>query len=173
MALGIEEFEDLMGEITHRFSVANSNGTLKDLLEKLGWGSLLSPEAEPLFTFENGKILVIGAQTVGLEQLRMTVKKLGLKVDRFEFVLDYDKAQTFEYKKLEYNANYRAVLVGAVPHSTTGTGRSSNLITELESYPDKYPRVIALRAEDGTLRVTKSGFKRVIQQLLTEGYIAA
>ncbi len=173
MALGFEDFADLMDEITHRFTVANADGTLKDLLDKLGWGSLLKSEAEPFFTFENGKILVIGEQTVSIEHLRMIVKKLGLNVDRFEFVLDYYKAQTYEYKKLEYNANYRAVLVGAVPHSTTGTGQSSNLLTEMESHPDKYPRIIALRTKSGELRITENGFKRAVQQLLTEGYMAA
>ena len=47
MALGFEDFADLMDEITHRFTVANADGTLKDLLDKLGWGSLLKSEAEP------------------------------------------------------------------------------------------------------------------------------
>ena len=88
-----------MDEITHRFSRANADGSLQDLLVKLGWESLLSPESEPLFTFENGKVLVIGEQTVGIEQLRLTAKKLGFDVDRFEFVLDYERAQTFEYYK--------------------------------------------------------------------------
>ena len=173
MALGVEEFADLMDEITHRFVVANSNGTLEDLLDKLGWGSLLTSEAEPLFTFENGKILVIGEQTVELEHLRMTVKKLGLDLNRFEFMLDYEKAQTFVYSKLAYSSNYRVVLIGAVPHSTTGTGESGSLLAELENHPDKYPRTVALRAENGTLKITKNGFKKAIQQLKTEGYIAA
>ena len=173
MSLGFEEFSDLIDEITHRFTVANNDGTLKNLLDKLGWGSLLSSDAEPLFTFENGKILVIGEQTVGIEQLRMTVKKLGLDVGRFEFVLDYEKAQTFDYKKLEYNSQNRVVFVGAVPHSTTGTGQSGSLLAELTGHPDKYPRTVALRSEEGTLKITKSGFKKALQELKMEGYIAA
>ena len=173
MALGFEEFADLMEEITHRFTVANNDGTLRDLLDKLGWGDLLSLDAEPLFTFEKGKILVIGEQTVGIEQLRMTVNKLGLDVSRFEFILDYEKAQTFDYKKLEYNPQYRVVFVGAVPHSTTGTGQSGSLLSELTSHPDKYPRTVALKSEEGTLKITKSGFKKALQELKSEGYIAA
>ena len=85
-----------MDEITHRFTKANVDGTLCDLLETLGWESLLSSEAEPLSTFSNGKIPVIGEQTVGVDKLRMTVNKLGLDISRFEFRLDYEAAQTYD-----------------------------------------------------------------------------
>ena len=105
MVLNENEFEELMDEITHRFSKANIDGTLKALLEKLGWGALLASDAEPLFTFENGKILVIGEQTVGIDMLRMTAKKAGFELDRFEFMLDYEKAQTFVYSKLAYKSD--------------------------------------------------------------------
>ena len=173
MTLNIGEFEDLMDEITHRFSRANTDGTLQDLLVKLGWESLLSPDLEPLFTYENGKVLVIGEQTVGINQLRLTAKKLGFDVNRFEFVLDYERAQTFEYSKLEYNSNYRVVFVGSIPHSTSGTGHSGSLLAELQKHPDKYPRTIALRAEDGTLKITQSGFKKALAQLMDEEYLTA
>ena len=173
MALDYVEFGDLMDEITHRFSIANIDGTLQDLLVKLGWESLLSPDAEPLFTFENGKILVIGEQTVNVEQLRMTAKKMGFNVNRFEFELDYERAQTFVYSKLKRNPNYRVVFVGAVPHSTTGTGQSGSLLAELKSHPDMYPKTIALRTEEGTLKITKSGFKKALAQLKDEGYLTA
>ena len=69
VVLNENEFEELMDEIKHRFSKANIDGTLKALLEKLGWNALLASDAEPLFTFENGKILVIGEQTVGIDMI--------------------------------------------------------------------------------------------------------
>ena len=167
------EFEELIDEVTHRFSMANIDGTLMTLLEKLGWETLLLPDAEPLYTFENGKILVIGEQTVSEDKLQLTAKKLGLNIDRFEFVLDYYKAQNYDYEKLVNNSNYRVVLVGAVPHKTTGTGQSRSLLSELQSHPDKYPRTIALREDNGTLKITKTSFKRALQQLKEEGYLAA
>lgn len=173
MVLEYAEFDDLMDEITHRFSRANIDGTLHGLLEKLGWESLLASEAEPLFTFASGKILVIGEQTVPVETLRMTAKKLGLDINRFEFELDYEAAQTYNYSKLAYNTKYRVILVGATPHSTTGTGQSGSLLAELENHPEKYPRVVALRAEEGTLKITKSNFKKALVELISEKYIAA
>ena len=173
VVLNENEFEELMDEITHRFSKANIDGTLKALLEKLGWNALLASDAEPLFTFENGKILVIGEQTVGIDMLRMTAKKAGFGLDRFEFMLDYEKAQTFVYSKLAYSPTDRVVMVGATPHSTTGTGQSGSLLAELENHPDKYPRTIALRTEEGTLKITKSGFRKALEKLKEENYIAA
>lgn len=71
VVLNENEFEELMDEIKHRFSKANIDGTLKALLEKLGWNALLVSDAEPLFTFENGKILVIGEQTVGIDMITL------------------------------------------------------------------------------------------------------
>ena len=172
MILDYAEFEDLMDEVQHRFSMANIDGTLQELLKKLGWESLMPGEAEPFATFANGKILVIGAETVGIDTLRMTVNKLGLRLDRFEFALGYEEAQTFNYGKLAYNPNYRVILIGAVPHSTTGTGHSGSVVAELQSHPDKYPRVIPL-GSDGTLKITKSNFRDSLKQLLAENYITA
>ncbi len=173
MVLDYIEFDDLMDEITHRFTKANVDGTLRELLSKLGWEALLSSEAEPLNTFEYGKSLVIGEQTVGIEKLRMTVNKLGLDISRFEFFLDYEAAQTFNYDKLAYNTNYRVILIGATPHSTTGTGHSGSVLSELQNHPDKYPRVCPLCTEEGTLKITKSNFKKTLEMLKAENYIAA
>ncbi len=173
MVLDENEFDDMLEEITHRFARANVNGTLPELLKLLGWESLLPGGADPLLTFPNGKILVIGGQSVGLDKLRMTVNKLGLDTGRFEFLLDYEKAQTYNYGDLAYNSKYRVILMGQVPHSTTGTANSGSVLAELESHPDKYPRVVALRTEEGQLKITKSNFKKALEMLMTEKYIAA
>ena len=51
VVLNENEFEELMDEIKHRFSKANIDGTLKALLEKLGWSALLASDAEPEASF--------------------------------------------------------------------------------------------------------------------------
>ncbi len=173
MVLESVEFEELMEEITHRLSVANIDGSLQDIIAKLGWETLLPNQAEPLFTFKRGKILVIGEQTVETEILRMTANRLGLDSNRFEFQLGYEAAKTYNYAKLAYNTNYRVILIGATPHSTTGTGNSGSLLAELQNHPDKYPRTCDLRTGDGTLKITKTNFKQTLQKLLEEDYIVA
>lgn len=172
MRLEVNEFEDFMDEVTHRFSVANAHGTLDKLLMALGWNDLLPNQSEVLQTYENGKILVLGASKVKMDDLRMTINKLGLSSDRFEFVLDYYETQTYNYRKLEYNPLYRLVLIGPVPHSSSGMGESSSVAAELTKHPDKYPRAIPLYA-GGELKITKSNFKSVLADMLNEGYIAA
>ena len=51
--------------------------------------------------------------------------------------------------------------------------RTFRLLAELENHPDKYPRTIALRTEEGTLKITKSNFKKALADLIAEHYIAA
>jgi hypothetical protein len=172
MVLDSLDFEDLIEEVTHRLSVANIDGTLKKLLSKIGWDDLISNDEEPLFTFSNGKILVIATQTINIENMKTVINKLGLNFNRFEFVLDYDRAQRYNYSNLAYNPNYRAILMGSVPHSTTGTCDSGSVLAELEQHPDKYPRVIALRTEEGTLKLTKSNFRKALEKLKEEQYLA-
>ena len=173
MVLNDNEFDDMLEEITYRFARANVDGTLPELLERLGWSSLLPGGADPLLTFPNGKILVIGGQSVGIDKLRMTANKVGLDIGRFEFLLDYEKAQTYNYGDLAYNSKYRVILMGQVPHSTTGTAHSGSVLAELENHPDKYPRVVALRTETGELKITKSNFRKTLEMLMEERYIAA
>ena len=65
---------------------------------------------------------------------------LSIPIDksRFEFCLDYDKAKTFQYSKLRYNPNYRVVIFGPVPHSSTGKNDSSSVIAEMKNH-EGYP----------------------------------
>jgi len=79
----------------------------------------------------------------------------------------------YVYADLAYNSKYRVILMGQVPHSTTGTAHSGSVLAELENHPDKYPRVLALRTETGDLKITKSNFKKALEMLLEERYIAA
>ena len=63
--------------------------------------------------------------------------------------------------------------MGATPHSTTGTGHSGSVLAELQNHPDKYPRVYTLRTEEGTLKITKSNFKKALEALMEENYLVA
>ena len=172
MSLDIAEFEELMDEVQIRFIRANGTGELEYLLEKLGWEDLITRKPQPLGTYPEGKILVIGEATVETKYLIKTAKNLGIHESRFDFELDYHGAKTFNYDKLAYNTKYRVVLMGATPHSTTGTGDRSSVLTELQNHPDVYPRVVPLRVESGELKTTKTSFRKALEMLLEERYIA-
>ena len=70
---------------------------------------------------------------------------------------------------MKYNANYRVVLVGPMPHSTSGKGKSNSTIEEILNRPN-YPRVEKLQSSN-ELKVTKSSFKEILETLIEEAYI--
>ena len=89
---------------------------------------------------------MIGNSQVKERDLLGIVKNLGLDKDRFEFCLDYDAIETYNFKKLQWNINYRLVIVGPMPHSTTGKINSRSTISEMEKPDNGYPKVIRLGA---------------------------
>jgi hypothetical protein len=57
-----------------------------------------------------------------------------------------------------------------MPHSAKDKGDSGSIISEIESRPDFYPRMVRMGSE-GNLKITKTGFKNVLYQLIQEDYI--
>lgn len=162
------QLEELLDDIRIRIIEANRRGTLEELLAKMGMADLL--EAEDKYeTYIDGKIVVIGESNVKEEVLRAIAEKAGVDKKRIEFCLDYQATQKYNYSKLYYAPQYRVVMFGAVPHSTTGTKNSGSVIAEMEN-KEGYPRVVRLMAGD-QLKLTKSNFKQAIETLVAEKYI--
>ena len=161
------ELEELMDEIQHRVFLANRTGTLDELLEKMGMSDLI--KKDPFESYREGKIVVLSDQRVKEKDLIGIVNKLGLDKNRFEFCLDYDKLQKYNYSKLQYSSMYRVVLFGAAPHSSVGKKDSSSALVELQN-SEGYPRVIRMEAGNG-LKITKTNFQSKLEQLIDEGYI--
>ena len=166
--LGIEEIDELMDEIRIRVLRANREDRLDQLLVSMGMHDLI--EAQPQSGNKNGKIVVLGASNVDEEHLLLTAGKLGIDRSRFEFCLDYASMQKYNFHKLQYADKYRLILVGPMPHSTTGTAESSSAIAEMEKHPEMYPRILRLSA-GSELKITKSGFKATLERMLLEDYI--
>lgn len=177
MLLGIAEISDLEdavlrelpNKITNVLTTANRTGRLEELLELLKMPDLLNP-TEKLKTYKDGKILVIGYSAVKAETLGAIAKGLNLDLERFEFNLDYEGAQKFNFRKLQYASQYRVVLFGPVPHSTTGSGNSSSVIAEMEKRQDCYPRVVRLECNH-ELKITKNNFKGTLAELMNQNYV--
>lgn len=166
--LSYEELEEVIDKITEKVTLANQSGNLNELLIAWGFEPLVSGTTS-YETEKNGKIVVIGASEVKESVLRGIVKSLDLDKDRFEFCLDYDKTKTYQYSKLRYNPDYRLVLFGPVPHSTTGKNDSSSVIAEMKNH-EGYPRVEVL-SSNNALKITKTNFRSALRQLLAEQYI--
>lgn len=161
------EMENIIEKVTGMLFLANRTGKLNDLLRKLGLTEFLKESVYE--TQKDGKIVVIGQSEVNVNKLQGVIKSLGLDKERFEFCLEYDAAKTYNYKKLQYSPKYRVVLFGPVPHSSTGKNESGSVIAEMTS-KEGYPRVVLLNYNN-ELKITKSGFKKALEMLLSEEYI--
>lgn len=162
----IEEIQDKWTEI---LTMANKHNQLEELLTLLRLPELLAPEKETFKSYKNGKIMVIGGTEVKEDVLLAIGKKLGIDKSRFEFCLDYEDIQKYNFRKMQYSPQYRVILFGPAPHSGYGKGDSGSILAELEK-TEGYPRVERLIS--GTeLKITKSNYKEKLQQLISEDYI--
>ena len=166
--LNYEELEEILEEVTAKITLANRTGELDALLKSWGLENLISKQTF-YETNKKGKIVVIGASEVKENILVGIIKDFGLDKNRFEFCLDYDKAKTFQYKKFQYNPDYRVVIFGPVPHSSTGKKDSSSVIAEMKNH-EGYPRIEILSGNN-EVKITKSNFKAVLVRLIKENYI--
>lgn len=167
MVRGVDEIEEILDEIQKRVTFANRTDELDALLKAWGLTEFLPSEEED--RYKSGKIVVIGGSDVDERILFGICKNYGIGKDRLEFCLDYDRAQTYNYRKLRYNQAYSVVIFGAVPHSATGKCDSGSVVAELESQSG-YPPVKRLVA-GSELKITKSNFKNAIKELLDSNII--
>ncbi len=171
------ELEDkLRDELNESFTGVltnlNRQGKLNDLLSLLGMTHLLEEGSELDGTFlKNGRIVVIGASEVPERHLLGVAKSLGLEKDRFEFYLDYEDGKRFDYSKLYYQSNYSLVMVGPMPHSSTGKGDYSSAIAAMEAM-EGYPPVIRIEVS-GLRAISKSAFRMKLEEALRSGVIVA
>ena len=170
--LNSERLEELIDTITEKIILANRMDELDNLLDSWGLHNLI--ENEPLSsdtfydTYRKGKIVVLGSSQVKEHDLLGIVKSLGLDKDRFEFCLYYKQILSYPFSKLQYNPDYRLVIVGAMPHSTAGKGDSSSAIADMEK-GNGYPKVIRLGSNE--LKISKSNFKKALQEQQSINYI--
>ena len=169
----LSELEDTIMEVlpdkrTQILSRANRNGELEELLKLLGLSDLLGSEKH-FETYKDGKIVVVGGTEVEEAVLTSIGKQLGIDKKRFEFCLDYEDVQKYDFRKMQYAPQYRVVLFGPTPHSGHGKGDSGSIIAEIEK-SDAYPRVERLMSGQ-ELKITKSNFRETLQKLIDEDYI--
>lgn len=175
MSVSNEQLIDLIAEASYRIhkeiKSAYKNGNLEDFLQKYNMADLL-PKNNELDLFESnkdGKILIVGATRLKKAEMIGCAKKLGIDKRRLEIITEYEEIQKYSFGHTQYNPNYRLILVGPIPHSGISKGEKSSVLTEIEG-KDGYPKVIRLRDSHG-LKITKSGFTKVLSQEIDKGYL--
>lgn len=139
-----------------------SEGKLTEFLTLIGREDLAENDYNP---YVHGKIAVLGESMAKMQRLLGIGKQLGFKKDRFEFCLDYDDMKTYRFERLK-RSKFAAVIVGPMPHSTTGTGTYSSVITAMEDSED-YPPVFRVE------KITNSSFRNVMLQMQTSNVVVA
>ena len=167
-----DRLEEIIDTIVEKITLANRTGQLEEMLEQWGLEDLIDKKQQSsndfYDTYKDGKIVVLGGSQVKEKVLLGIIKELGLDKDRFEFCLDYDSIVRYQFSKLQYNPNYRLVIVGSMPHSTAGKGDSSSAISEMEK-ENGYPKVVRLGTNE--LKITKTGFAKALQEQMAANYI--
>lgn len=158
----------LTTDLLHILCELNRAGELDEALSKWGMSDLLHPNTgyQP---YKDGTILVIGDSQVKKEHLLSVAKDLGLRKDRFEFVLSYEEGKVYDISKTQWNENYCLILFGPLPHSGIGKGNFSSKI-EAAKKDAGYPPVKTLVANE-QLKITKNNFKQALESALTEDII--
>jgi hypothetical protein len=172
----MDELILIINEVSYRLfkdiKSANEKGELKEYLNKIGMGDLFPDEEKESFydTDPDGKILIFGDSKIKDRIIYGCLKEYGIDKERIELHLGYEEAKKYDFRKLQYNSLYRLILFGPVPHSMTGKGDYSSIITFLENN-DGYPKVVRLTDAHG-LKITKTSLKKAIEQEIESGYLA-
>ena len=175
MRITNEELIDIIAEASYRLHTkikeAYKNGNLDGYLSAIGMVDLI-PKVKPSAydTNPEGKILIIGESRIKDNEIYGCLKEFGLRKERVELQLGYDKAKRFSFRNIQYNPNYRLLLFGPIPHSGEGKGEKSSIIKQIED-TDGYPKVIRLMDKNG-LKITKTSLKRAISLEIERGYLA-
>lgn len=170
-----EQINDVYDELLRRtgldnlFSVmllANRSGTLDSMLKSIGQEDLLS-DLGLVVSKRVKRVVVIGESAVKEKRLRSFAGEYCPESEgyEFEFKLTYN-VKAFDFRKMQNNDSYYAVLAGPMPHSTSDKGDYSSVMARMENEPRQWPHLIRMTDGAGTLKITNNSFKDALQKLL-------
>ena len=143
-------YQKLVKEITE----ASYENKIDEVLKKYE----LQDEIEySYYDIKNSKILIIGDSLVDKNDLINIARKYGIKENRIEFELDYNKLTNYNFGKLRNSMNYSDVLVGPIPHKVEGIEGYSSFLAMTDAMPEEYPKIIRLESSN-ELKITRQSF---------------
>ena len=143
-------YQKLVKEITE----ASYENKIDEVLKKYD----LQDEIEySYYDIKNSKILIIGDSLVDKNDLINIARKYGIKENRIEFELDYNKLTNYNFGKLRNSMNYSDVLVGPIPHKVGGIEGYSSFLAMTDDMPEEYPKIIRLESSN-ELKITRQSF---------------
>ena len=173
MALGCEELDALATRIAEELPEKLENllvrlnqsddGRLEKLLELLEMQDFLQQQPEKR-RWKSGKIAIIGACEVGINDLARKIKKMGFNPDRLELCLDYDenKRKDFSYLK---NTKYAVILGGQLSHKGKNIGSHASLLDYLADEKEGFPPLVRL-TKNNQNRISVSSVTNALRDLV-------
>lgn len=166
MLLNYCELEALQAKICTKIkeelSLANRLGELDDYLKKINCSNIVD-EYNTQFNVRSAKIIVFGASRVDVDILKQCAKKNGIRPDRIDFKLDYDKNKHYDFSQLEYSLTYSDIIFGPNAHKSVGIGDYSSAIQLIKENSKNYPKLTIVESSNGELKITKTGFEKAIK----------
>ena len=175
MSLTYEDVLDIMPEantiLFKRIKEAFKTGNLKKYLDSIGMLEIYPEEVEQGWSgaYEDGKVLVLGEASCKRNEIEASLKSVGVPKNKIELCLGYEEMVRVNFQRLRYDAAYRLILVGPMPHSTMGKDEFSSAITMMEK-TDGYTKIIRMTSGNG-LKITKTNLKEVVGEEIRQGFI--
>ncbi len=109
------------------------------------------------------KIMVFGNLSGNVSDYYLTAKKLGISKENIEFKSDYDELKRYDVSNFKNSSSYSDIIVGPMPHKTTGMGDTSSFVAEMKNNPGEYPKVTEALV-NGKLKITKTSFENALRR---------
>ena len=77
--------------------------------------------------------------------------------------MEYEDAKTFNFRKMQWQPTYSLLMVGPMPHSGSGKGDYSSVISAIEA-EEGYSPVVRLGSNG--LKITKSDFRSKLTEMI-------
>lgn len=157
---------EALSRITSRLLQEQTDEQFCMLLESYGLSDLVAESLDYFSdTQRNGNIIMFGDTNIKIKDIYGCLKSLGIDKRRFEHI-PYDEVTNYNFKNLEYNSNYRLILIGPMPHSAKGMGKNNSIIESLTKNKN-----IAKTIKLDNLKITKTSFKNAIMAEIESGYL--
>lgn len=164
--LNQEQVSDLINKITQDIIKANRTNQIDNFFLDFSKEKYMGVFEDRLFYTDRSLILIIGGTKLSENNIRAIARQSGIDPDKIECCLDYSKLKSFNFKKLEYNTNYKCILVGPMPHSVPNKGDYESIISKMQIENDRYPTIIILKDLSNELKITNSNLKKALTSII-------
>ena len=166
MELNVTELETLYfricNKIKQQLEEANRNNSVSSLLNLFGLDDLII-NYNTSYNTRKAKILIFGDSMISKDDMKKIAKDHGIRPDRLEFRIDFNKNKHYDFSNLRFNCNYSDIIFGPNAHKSIGIQGYSSAIAMMEANSKEYPKITkALGNEE--LKITKTSFAKAIKE---------